>query len=77
MTVYRDIGRFIRDKREYKHLSVAELAEQSDMSITGLENIELGDADSKWSTLKRIFMALDINAGDLSICVYGKDLSLV
>lgn len=77
MTVYRDIGRFIRDKREYKHLTVAELAESSDTSITGLENIELGDADPKWSTLKRIFMALEINAGDLSICVYGKDLSLV
>ena len=77
MTVYRDIGRFIRDKRECKHLTVAELAESSDMSITGLENIELGDADPKWSTLKRIFKSLDINVGDLSICVYGKDLSLV
>lgn len=77
MTVYRDIGRFIRDKREYKHLTVAELAESSDTSITGLENIELGDADPKWSTLKRIFKALDINVGDLNICVYGKDLSLV
>ncbi|MBE6673567.1 MAG: helix-turn-helix transcriptional regulator [Ruminococcaceae bacterium] len=77
MTVYRDIGRFIRDKREYKHLTVAELAESSDTSITGLENIELGDVDPKWSTLKRIFKALYINVGDLSICVYGKDLSLV
>ena len=47
MTVYRDIGRFIRDKREYKHLTVAKLAESSDTSITGLENIELGDADPK------------------------------
>ena len=77
MTVYHDIGRFIRDKRKCNHLTVAELAESSDMSVTGLENVELGDADPKWSTLKRIFKALDINVGDLSICVYGKDLSLV
>ena len=58
-------------------MTVAELAESSGTSITGLENIELGDADPKWSTLKRIFMALEINVGALSICVYGKDLSLV
>lgn len=77
MTAYRDIGRFIRDKRECRHLTVAKLAEQSDTSVTGLENIELGDADPKWSTLRRIFHALDVDVGDLSICVYGKDLSLV
>ena len=77
MTAYRDIGRFIRDKREYKRFTIAKLAEKSDTSVTGLENIELGDADPKWSTLKKIFNALDVNVGDLSVCVYGKDLSLV
>ena len=77
MTVYRDIGRFIRDKREHKHWTVAELAELSQMSVTALENIELGDADPKWSTVKRICSSLSVDVGELNICVYGKDLSLV
>ena len=74
MEIYCDIGRFIRDKRERKHLTVAMLSELSDMSVTGLENIELGDADPKWSTLKRILRALNIETGELAICIYGKDL---
>lgn len=77
MTVYRDIGRFIREKREHKHWTVAELAELSKMSVTALENIELGDADPKWSTVKRICSSLSVDVGELNICVYGKDLSLV
>ena len=77
MMIYRDIGRFIREKREYKHLTVAELAELSKMSVTALENIELGDSDPKWSTVKRIFNSLSVNTGELNVCVYGKDLSLV
>ena len=77
MIIYRDIGRFIRNKRERKHLTVAELAEFSQLSVTALENIELGDADPKWSTVKRILNSLSIDVGELSICVYGKDLSLV
>ena len=77
MQIYYNIGRFIRDKRERKHLTVARLSELSDMSTTGLENIELGDADPKWSTLERIFRALNTDTGELNICVYGRDLSLV
>ena len=77
MVICREIGRFIRDKREYKRWTVAELAELSQMSVTALENIELGDSDPKWSTVKRIFSSLSVNVGELSICVYGKDLSLV
>ena len=77
MTVYRDIGRFIRDKRELKHWTVAELAELSKMSVTALENIELGDADPKWSTVKRICSSLSVDVGELNISVYGKDLLLV
>lgn len=77
MEIYYDIGRFIRDKREREHLTVARLSELSDMSTTGLENIELGDADPKWSTLKRIFRALNTDMGELNVCIYGKDLSLV
>lgn len=77
MTIYRDIGRFIREKREHKHWTVAELAELSKMSVTALENIELGDADPKWSTVRRIFNSLSVNVGELNVCVYGKDLSLI
>lgn len=77
MTIYYDVGRFIRDKRERNHLTVAQLAELSEMSVTGLENIELGDANPKWSTLQRIFEALNVNVGELSKCVYGKTLQQV
>lgn len=77
MMSYLNIGRFIRDKREYKHWTVAELAELCQMSVTALENIELGDSDPKWSTVKRIFNSLSVDVGELNACVYGKDLSYV
>ncbi len=77
MTIYYDVGRFIRDKRERKHLTVAKLAELSDISVTGLENIELGDANPKWTTLQRIFKALNVDVGELSKCVYGKTFTSV
>lgn len=74
MISYYDVGRFIREKRERNHFTVAQLAELSDISVTGLENIELGDANPKWSTLQRIFEALNVDVGELSGCVYGKAL---
>ena len=72
MTVYRDIGRFIREKREHKHWTVAELAELSKMSVTALENIELGDSDPKLSSVLRISAALNINLGEID--VYTNDV---
>ncbi len=42
MTIYYDVGRFVRDKIERKHFTVAQSAELSNMSVTGFENIELG-----------------------------------
>ncbi len=58
-------------------LYFAKLTELCDISVTGLENIEFGDANPKWSTLQRIFKALNIDVGELSKCVYGKTLQSI
>lgn len=47
MTVYRDIGQSLREKRNHNNLTAAKLAEVSDTSITVIENIELGNKDPK------------------------------
>ena len=60
-------GKIVRDKRERLGLSLSEAAELCEMSIRGLELIELGDSDPKLSSVLRISAALNINLGEIDI----------
>lgn len=65
-------GKIVRDKRERLGLSLSEAAELCEMSIRGLELIELGDSDPKLSSVLRISAALNINLGEID--VYTNDV---
>lgn len=63
-----NLGRLIRDKRERKHLTVANAAELCGLSDRGLIRIELGDVDPKLSSLLKIAVVLEIDLGDVEVC---------
>ena len=63
----RHFGRIIRQHRERKGLTIRELAELCNMSERGLELIELGDSDPKFSNVLGITKALGLNMGDLGL----------
>lgn len=64
----RHFGRIIRDKRERKRLTVAQVAELSGLSVNGVNLIELGDTDPKLSSIVKLTAVLDIDLGDLNSC---------
>ena len=65
-------GKIVRDKRERLGLSLSEAAELCEMSIRGLELIELGDSDPKLSSVLRISAALNINLGEIDVYTNGR-----
>lgn len=72
MAATQHFGKIVRDKRERLGLSLSEAAELCEMSIRGLELIELGDSDPKLSSVLRISAALNINLGEID--VYTNDV---
>ncbi len=60
-----DVGRQIRYFRIVKGLSGEKLAELCGLSPKGLNNIELGKSEPKFSTVERIVTALDITFDEL------------
>ena len=60
-----DVGRQIRYFRIAKGLSGEKLAELCGLSPKGLNNIELGKSEPKFSTVERIVTALDITFDEL------------
>ena len=62
-------GRIVKEKRERLGLSIRKAAELADLSDRGLELIELGDSDSKLSSVLLIAAALDLVLGDIESCV--------
>ena len=65
-------GKIVRERRERLGLNLSEAAELCEMSIRGLELIELGDSDPKLSSVLRISAALNINLGEID--VYTNDV---
>ena len=65
-----DFGRIVREKRERRKWTLEYLAELCEMSVKGIEKIELGDSNPKLSTIIRISNVLDIDIGILNMCVY-------
>lgn len=70
MSVSHDFGRIVREKREERNWTLEYLAELCEMSVKGVEKIELGDSNPKLSTIIRISNVLDIDTGILKMCVY-------
>lgn len=62
-------GKIVRERRERLGLSLSEAAELCEMSIRGLELIELGDSDPKLSSVLNIARALDIDLGEMNSCI--------
>ena len=71
------IGRIFRDRRESLRMTQRQVAELCDISIRGLEQIELGDSDPKWSTVTRIVDVLEMDLGDFNSCVHKSANKLV
>ena len=61
-----NLGKQIRCFRRVKGLSGEKLAELSNLSSRGLNNIELGKSEPKFSTVERIVKALDISFEELT-----------
>ena len=70
MRFSHDFGRIVREKREERKWTLEYLAELCEMSVKGVEKIELGDSNPKLSTIIRISNVLDIDTGILKMCVY-------
>ncbi len=64
----KHLGKKIRLYRLKKGLTLEKMAEICNLSTKGLEKIEFGDSDPKWSNLAKIAVALGMDLGDLSSC---------
>lgn len=60
-----ELGRHIRQIREEKGFSVAEIAFKADIDSQNLRKYELGKQEMKISMLNRIAEAMDISISDL------------
>lgn len=74
MTFVHNFGRVVRDKRERQRLTIRETAEMCGLSDRGLEMIELGDSDPKLSSVLSIAMALNIDLGEINVCIPETEL---
>ncbi len=63
------LGKIVRLHRLKKGLTLEKVSELCDLSVRGLEKIELGDSDPKWSNVVKISGVLELNLGDFSRCV--------
>ena len=69
MIFVHSFGKVVRDKRERQHLTIREAAEMCGLSDRGLEMIELGDSDPKLSSILSIAQALNIDLGEINVCI--------
>lgn len=65
----RNFGNIVRNKRERKGWTIKQTAERCGLSERGLIMIELGDSDPKLSNVLTIARTLDINLGEMNICI--------
>lgn len=69
MIIIHRFGRLVREKREQLRLTIGAAAELCGLSDRGLELIELGDSDPKLSSVLSIALALNIDLGDINVCI--------
>jgi len=63
--LYKNIGRWIRTKRQERHLTQEKLAEQAGISLSFLGHIERGTRKLSIETLLKLLQALDCSADEL------------
>ena len=59
------LGRAIQKLREEAGLAEDDLAGRAEMSVAELRQIEAGDVDADWGTLRHLAAALDTTLADL------------
>ncbi len=69
MASVHNFGKLVRERRERQRLTLETAAEMCGLSDRGLEMIELGDSDPKLSSVISIAMALNIDLGDINVCI--------
>jgi transcriptional regulator with XRE-family HTH domain len=57
---FEGMGRAVIELRNTRRLTQAELASRAEIGLTTLRQIEQGQDDAKWGTLRRLGSALDI-----------------
>ncbi len=71
----KHLGKIVRMCRLRKGLTLEKAAELCNLSVRGLEKIEFGDSDPKWSNVVKLSVILDLDLGDFSNCVALFELS--
>ena len=69
MIFVHNFGKLVREKRERQKLTISAAAEKCGLSDRGLELIELGDSDPKLSSVLNIAHALEIDLGEIRVCI--------
>ena len=69
MSDTKHFGRVIRERRIGKGWSLKKLAHICGMCEKSLELIELGDTDPKLSSVLKIALALELDLGELNVCI--------
>jgi transcriptional regulator with XRE-family HTH domain len=61
----RELGAAIREQRNLRHLTLAQLGSQARVSAKHLGEIERGERDPRWTSVGRIADALGSSVGEL------------
>ncbi len=56
----KELGLQLKEARENKKLTQADVASQSDMTVTYYAMIERGEVNPSWAKLKKLFRVLDL-----------------
>jgi transcriptional regulator with XRE-family HTH domain len=56
----KELGLQLKEARENKKLTQADVASQSDMTVTYYAMIERGEVNPSWAKLKKLFKVLDL-----------------
>lgn len=70
---YKLIGRRVKEARRQKQMSQAELAEQTDMSVSYISLVETGKKQASLETLVRIANALGVTVDHMLVGNQRKD----
>ena len=56
----KELGLQLKEARENKKLTQADVASQSEMTVTYYAMIERGEVNPSWAKLKKLFKVLDL-----------------
>ena len=56
----KELGLQLKEARENKKITQADVASQSDMTVTYYAMIERGEVNPSWAKLKKLFKVLDL-----------------